>query len=171
MQVDAYGQDELHEMLTRFETKSPNGNAISEPVPFNLMFETQIGPTGQNPGYMRPETAQGMFVNFQRCLNYNNGRVPFGVAQMGRAYRNEISPRSGLLRFVFWVVWCVCVCVVFFFCLFVTRGCRVRVWCGYVCCARVRACDVGRTPARHAWRRCVNIVDFSACGWLCHRPS
>ncbi|XP_018019823.1 glycine--tRNA ligase, partial [Hyalella azteca] len=49
-------------------------------------------------GFLRPETAQGIFVNFKRLLEYNNGRLPFAAAQVGNAYRNEISPRSGLLR-------------------------------------------------------------------------
>ena len=47
---------------------------------------------------MRPETAQGMFVNFKRLLEFNAGKLPFGAAQVGRAFRNEISPRAGLLR-------------------------------------------------------------------------
>lgn len=47
---------------------------------------------------MRPETAQGIFVNFKRLLENNNGKLPFGAAQVGRAFRNEISPRSGLIR-------------------------------------------------------------------------
>ena len=47
---------------------------------------------------MRPETAQGIFVNFKRLLEFNNGKLPFGAAQIGRAFRNEISPRAGLLR-------------------------------------------------------------------------
>ena len=48
--------------------------------------------------YLRPETAQGIFVNFKRLLDANNGRLPFAAAQIGPAFRNEISPRSGLLR-------------------------------------------------------------------------
>ena len=48
--------------------------------------------------FLRPETAQGIFVNFKRLLDYNNGKLPFAVAQIGKAFRNEISPRSGLLR-------------------------------------------------------------------------
>ena len=47
---------------------------------------------------MRPETAQGIFVNFKRLLEFNNGKLPFAGAQIGKAFRNEISPRSGLLR-------------------------------------------------------------------------
>jgi hypothetical protein len=48
--------------------------------------------------YLRPETAQGHFVNFARLLEFNNGRVPFASAQIGKSFRNEIAPRQGLLR-------------------------------------------------------------------------
>jgi hypothetical protein len=74
------------------------GNDLTEPFNFNLMFQTSIGPTGNLTGFLRPETAQGMFVNFRRLLDYNNGRLPMAVAQIGSAYRNEIAPRGGLLR-------------------------------------------------------------------------
>ena len=50
------------------------------------------------PSFLRPETAQGIFVNFKRLLEFNNGKLPFAGAQIGKAFRNEISPRSGLLR-------------------------------------------------------------------------
>lgn len=74
------------------------GNGLSEPYEFNLMFGVQIGPTGDSRGFLRPETAQGMFVNFRNLLEYNGGRIPFGCAQIGLGFRNEIAPRSGLLR-------------------------------------------------------------------------
>src|ERR1700733_5357300 len=48
--------------------------------------------------YLRPETTQGHFLNFSRLLDFNNGRVPFASAQIGKSFRNEISPRQGLLR-------------------------------------------------------------------------
>lgn len=81
------------------QIKSPEtGNDISEPVVFNLMFASSIGPTGHLPGYLRPETAQGQFLNFKRLLEFNNDRMPFASAQIGRSFRNEISPREGLLR-------------------------------------------------------------------------
>jgi len=48
--------------------------------------------------FLRPETAQGIFVNFKRLLNFNQGRLPFAVAQIGNSFRNEISPRQGLIR-------------------------------------------------------------------------
>jgi glycyl-tRNA synthetase len=62
------------------------------------MFETNIGPGSSSPGYLRPETAQGIFVEFPRLKEYARGQLPFGVAQVGAAYRNEISPRKGLVR-------------------------------------------------------------------------
>ena len=70
-----------------------------EPVEdFNLMFTTDIGPGDSQPGYLRPETAQGIFVEFPRLKEYARGTLPFGITQIGPAYRNEISPRGGLLR-------------------------------------------------------------------------
>ncbi|CAH8522028.1 unnamed protein product [Heterobilharzia americana] len=99
VQLDNYGADELHKIIRRFDIKSPTTlNDLTEPQEFNLMFSTMIGPTGQCKGYLRPETAQGIFVNFQRLLHFNQGRLPFGAAQIGSAFRNEISPRSGLIR-------------------------------------------------------------------------
>ncbi|MUW15716.1 glycine--tRNA ligase [Halorubrum sp. CBA1125] len=65
---------------------------------FNLMFATDIGPGDAQPGYLRPETAQGIFVEFPRLKEYARGSLPFGITQIGPAYRNEISPRGGLLR-------------------------------------------------------------------------
>ena len=62
------------------------------------MFATQVGPTAALPGYMRPETAQGMFVNFGRLLEFNSNKLPFAAATIGQAFRNEIAPRQGLLR-------------------------------------------------------------------------
>ncbi|KAL8286144.1 hypothetical protein RQP46_004632 [Phenoliferia psychrophenolica] len=97
--IDNYTGKELGQLIRDLKIVSPDtGNEVSEPVEFNLMFDTHIGPTGQIKGYLRPETAQGHFVNFNRLLDFNNGRVPFASAQIGRSFRNEISPRSGLLR-------------------------------------------------------------------------
>lgn len=97
-QIDGYGQEDLQRLLHRFQPRSDAGNELSPVVKFNLMFGTDIGPTGQLKGFLRPETAQGQFTNFKRLLDYNNDRMPFASAQIGRAFRNEISPRSGLLR-------------------------------------------------------------------------
>ncbi|KAI3736345.1 hypothetical protein L6452_15884 [Arctium lappa] len=80
--------------ITAPDTKNP----LSDPYPFNLMFQTSIGPSGVSTGYMRPETAQGIFVNFKDLYYYNGNKLPFAAAQIGQAFRNEISPRQGLLR-------------------------------------------------------------------------
>jgi glycyl-tRNA synthetase len=65
---------------------------------FNLMFSTTIGPGSQRIGYLRPETAQGMFVDFSRLLRFYRDKLPFGAVQIGKSYRNEISPRQGMIR-------------------------------------------------------------------------
>jgi glycyl-tRNA synthetase len=97
--ADTMKEKDLHEQFQKLGIKSPDtGNALSEPYPFNLMFGTEIGPTGTFKGYLRPETAQGIFVNFRKLLEYNGGRIPFACAQIGTGFRNEIAPRSGLLR-------------------------------------------------------------------------
>merc|ERR1719244_1610938 len=86
-------------IVKEYGMKSPvTGNDITEPIEFNLMFATSIGPTGTVKGFLRPETAQGIFVNFKRLLEFNQGKLPFAAAQIGNSFRNEISPRSGLIR-------------------------------------------------------------------------
>lgn len=98
-QLDDFNGDQLAELIKKHDIRAPaTGNEVSPPTEFNLMFESNIGPTGQTKGYLRPETAQGHFVNFERLLDFNNGRVPFASAQVGKSFRNEISPRAGLLR-------------------------------------------------------------------------
>lgn len=62
------------------------------------MFKTTLGPNSASPGYLRPETAQGQFLNFKKLLDYNQNTIPFASASIGKSFRNEISPRSGLLR-------------------------------------------------------------------------
>jgi len=68
------------------------------PRPFNLMFTTAIGPSGQRAAYLRPETAQGIFINFRSLLSFFRDKLPFGIMHTGRGFRNEISPRQGLIR-------------------------------------------------------------------------
>ncbi|XP_075536442.1 glycine--tRNA ligase [Dermacentor variabilis] len=99
VKLDGMTKDEMNAVLRRFAIKSPTtGNDLSDAIEFNLMFSTCIGPSGLVKGYLRPETAQGIFVNFKRLLEFNQGRLPFAAAQIGNAFRNEISPRSGLIR-------------------------------------------------------------------------
>jgi glycyl-tRNA synthetase len=74
------------------------GGALSEPKQFLTMFKTTIGPYSDAVGYARPEAAQGIFVEFRRLYEMAREKLPFGVIQIGRALRNEISPRQGLLR-------------------------------------------------------------------------
>ncbi|XP_069944950.1 glycine--tRNA ligase-like isoform X4 [Cherax quadricarinatus] len=97
--LDGMTMEEMDRIVKQYDMKSPlTGNDLSDAMEFNLMFPIYIGPSGNLKGYLRPETAQGIFVNFKRLLEYNQGKLPFACAQVGNAYRNEISPRSGLLR-------------------------------------------------------------------------
>lgn len=98
IQADAFSPEELDKLLTEYGCRAPSGEAFSPSFPFNLMFKTSIGPEGTSVGYLRPETAQGLFVNFRRLLDANAGKMPFAAAQIGLGFRNEIAPRSGLLR-------------------------------------------------------------------------
>lgn len=99
IKVDNYEEKEIDEAIEKYKIRSPDtGNELSKSYKFNLMFETQIGPTGGFRGFLRPETAQGHFVNFKNLLNFNSNRIPFGSASIGLGFRNEIAPRSGLLR-------------------------------------------------------------------------
>ena len=96
---DNFEEKDIDEAIEKFKIKCPDtGNELTKSFKFNLMFETQIGPTGGFRGFLRPETAQGHFVNFKHLLDFNNNRLPFGSASIGLGFRNEIAPRSGLLR-------------------------------------------------------------------------
>lgn len=97
--IDNYNGDELGKLITKYEIKNPaTGESPLPPIPFNLMFQTSIGPSSNLPGYLRPETAQGQFLTFQKLLEFNQQTMPFASACIGKAFRNEISPQSGLLR-------------------------------------------------------------------------
>ncbi|KAL1886979.1 Glycine--tRNA ligase 1, mitochondrial [Ceratocystis pirilliformis] len=97
--LDNYTGAELGELIVKHDMKnSATGVIPGEPKQFNLMFQTQIGPNSANVGFLRPETAQGQFLNFSKLLEFNNNSMPFASACVGRSYRNEISPRGGLLR-------------------------------------------------------------------------
>jgi glycyl-tRNA synthetase len=79
----------------------PNcGGELTEPRPFNLMFKTFMGPVEDDAAvvYLRPETAQGIFVNFQNVRTVTRKRLPFGIAQIGKSFRNEISPGNFFYR-------------------------------------------------------------------------
>lgn len=74
------------------------GSSFGEPKDFNLMFETKVGAEGTVKSYLRPETAQGIFVNFKNVVDSMSPKIPFGIAQIGKAFRNEIAPREFLFR-------------------------------------------------------------------------
>ncbi|MFB6283773.1 MAG: glycine--tRNA ligase [Halobacteria archaeon] len=99
--ADGYSPDKLEDVISENRINCPScGEPMSEPVvkDFNLMFETNVGPGSSRPGFLRPETAQGIFVDFQRLKRYFRGKLPFGVSQTGTSYRNEINPRKGVVR-------------------------------------------------------------------------
>ncbi|MDD2439296.1 MAG: glycine--tRNA ligase [Methanosarcinaceae archaeon] len=74
------------------------GGEFKDAYEFNLMFKTTIGPGTGRQGYLRPETAQGMFVDFQRLSRFYREKLPFGAVQLGKSFRNEIAPRQGVIR-------------------------------------------------------------------------
>lgn len=82
------------------DVKSPNGNPLSEVRTFNMMFSTTVGPVADDKSisYLRPETAQGIFTNFRNVVDAFYPDLPFGLAQQGKAFRNEISPRDFVFR-------------------------------------------------------------------------
>ncbi len=78
-----------------------NGALLSEPQPFNLMFKTNLGASATDPdaiAYLRPETAQSIFGQFKNVLDTSRKKLPFGIAQIGKAFRNEINPRNFIFR-------------------------------------------------------------------------
>ena len=99
--AEAFAPRRIADLVADHDVACPSCGAslAGRPVEeFNLMFGTNIGPGTSAPGYLRPETAQGIFVEFPRLKEYAHNQLPFGVAQIGRAYRNEIAPRRALVR-------------------------------------------------------------------------
>lgn len=95
----ALKEKELDDLIRQNHVTCPAcGGELSTVEEFNLMFKTTIGPGSGRRGYLRPETAQGIFVNFLNLYRYNREKLPLGVIQVGRGYRNEISPRQGIIR-------------------------------------------------------------------------
>jgi glycyl-tRNA synthetase len=98
--VSTMSFEQMVQKISEIGLKSPKGNELTEPKKFNLMLETYLGPVKDedNKVYFRPETAQAMFVDFQNVLESSRQRVPFGIAQIGRAFRNEITPGNFIFR-------------------------------------------------------------------------
>ena len=96
---DVLSPAELDQAFIDHDVKCPEcGGDLGKVEEFNLMFKTNIGPGSARIGYLRPETAQGIFVNFNNLYRYNREKLPLGVIQTGRGYRNEIAPRQGMIR-------------------------------------------------------------------------
>jgi len=86
--------------LKGLKCPSCNSEDLTEPRPFSLMFKTNIGPVddGKSFAYLRPETAQQIFTNFKNVLDSTSRSLPFGIAQIGKAFRNEVTPRNFVFR-------------------------------------------------------------------------
>jgi glycyl-tRNA synthetase len=91
--------EELDKAVEQNAIKCPKcKGALLKSKPFNMMLDLYLGPEKSDKGYLRPETAQSSYLNFYREFNILRKTLPFGLAIIGRAYRNEISPRQGLYR-------------------------------------------------------------------------
>ncbi len=99
---DMYGLDAAIIMNQRVWQASGHVDTFTDPLdsgkPFNVMFQTQVGALEPQVSYLRPETAQGIFVNFKNVVDSEHPKLPFGIAQIGKAFRNEISPRDFIFR-------------------------------------------------------------------------
>ena len=100
--VDADGltMEQMDEVIAEKGIKSPDGNPLSKSRTFNMMFKTSVGATKSEDSvaYLRPETAQGIFTNFKNVVDSFYPDLPFGIAQQGKAFRNEIAPRDFVFR-------------------------------------------------------------------------
>jgi glycyl-tRNA synthetase len=95
----ALGEEQLGKLLKEKDVRCLECKGeLTAPRRFNLMFKSSIGAGKGKPVYLRPETAQGMFVNFSQVYRYGREKLPVGAVQVGRAFRNEISPRQGVIR-------------------------------------------------------------------------
>ena len=97
--VEAMGGELIKSLMVEHNIKCPRcGGKLNEPELFLTMFKTDIGVTGGDVGYLRPETAQAMFLNYKRAFIHNREKLPFAIVQSSKVARNEISPRRGMLR-------------------------------------------------------------------------
>ena len=100
--VDADGMtmEQMDAVIAEQGIKSPDGNPLSKSRTFNMMFKTHVGATESEDSisYLRPETAQGIFTNFKNVVDSFYPNLPFGIAQQGKAFRNEIAPRDFVFR-------------------------------------------------------------------------
>lgn len=92
--------EQMGKAIREHGLKSPEGNDLTVPQQFNMMFKSSVGSVdgSDTTVYLRPETAQGMFVNFKNIIDSFHPKLPFGIAQIGRNFRNEIAPRDFIFR-------------------------------------------------------------------------
>lgn len=97
--VEGLKPEELTKIIQKNKLKCPKCKGdLSEARVFNLMMSTNVGAAGGSAAYLRPETAQGTFINFKNLIASTRSNLPFGIAQVGYSYRNEISPRQWIIR-------------------------------------------------------------------------
>lgn len=100
--VDVKGMtaEQMDAFIKEKGIKSPDKNPLGDVRQFNMMFQTEVGATGGEAAitYLRPETAGGIFVNFKNTIDSFHPKLPFGIAQIGKAFRNEIAPRDFIFR-------------------------------------------------------------------------
>ncbi len=98
--VDTLSLEQMAQVVKDKNIKSPDGNELGSPAQFNMMFKTSVGPVESEEAvaYLRPETAQGMFTNFKNIVDSFYPDLPFGIAQIGRSFRNEINPANFIFR-------------------------------------------------------------------------
>ena len=100
VEADGLTMEQMDEVIAEKGIKSPDGNPLSKSRTFNMMFKTSVGATESEDSvaYLRPETAQGIFTNFKNVVDSFYPDLPFGIAQQGKAFRNEIAPRDFVFR-------------------------------------------------------------------------
>jgi len=99
IKAEGLTEKELDEIISRHGIRCPVcGGELSEVRRYLLLFQTVVGPYSSDVAFLRPEAAQGMFVNFKRVYEMLGRKLPLGIAQIGRVARNEISPRQGIIR-------------------------------------------------------------------------
>ncbi len=98
--ADGMSPKEMTEKIKELKLKSVDGNEFGEVRQFNMMLQTKVGASEDSSAisYLRPETAQGIFVNYKNVMDSMSPKLPFGIAQVGKAFRNEITPRDFIFR-------------------------------------------------------------------------
>lgn len=100
IEAEGLSNEKITEIIREKGLKSPKGNGLSDVRSFNMMFQTNVGAVvnENSVAYLRPETAQGIFTNYKNVVDAFYPSLPFGLAQQGKAFRNEISPRDFVFR-------------------------------------------------------------------------